>query len=66
VDELKAAWADEAAPTIRTERKVNIDFTQATIASGDKSYPFAPLGEVAQELIVKGGFEAVIKERLDA
>jgi len=66
VDELKAAYADEAAPTIRTGRNVAIDFTRATIASGDKGYAFAPLGEVAQELIVKGGFEAVIRERLDA
>ncbi|MFQ5429577.1 MAG: hypothetical protein ACE5E1_04625, partial [Phycisphaerae bacterium] len=28
-------------------------------------YAFSPLGEVAQELIVKGGFEAVIAEELE-
>jgi homoaconitate hydratase len=31
---------------------------------GIKTYAFAPLGRVAQELIVKGGFEAVIREQL--
>jgi len=27
-------------------------------------YSFSPLGQVAQELIVKGGFEAVIRHQL--
>ncbi len=30
-----------------------------------KTYAFSPLGEVAQELIVKGGFEAVIRAQLE-
>ena len=32
------------------------------IECGDKTYPFAPLGDVAQELVVHGGFEALIKK----
>ncbi len=64
VDELKAAHADDPAPTIRTSRRARVDFTQARIESDGKTYPFAPLGEVAQELIVGGGFESVIKKQL--
>ncbi len=28
------------------------------------AYSFPPLGPVAQELVIKGGFEAVIREQL--
>ncbi|MFQ5424614.1 MAG: homoaconitase [Phycisphaerae bacterium] len=33
-------------------------------STGAKHYTFSPLGEVAQELIINGGFEAVIAEQL--
>ncbi|MFQ5805919.1 MAG: homoaconitase [Phycisphaerae bacterium] len=33
-------------------------------SSALRTYSFSPLGEVAQELIVKGGFEAVIRDQL--
>ena len=64
VDELKEAYGDDDGLTIRTGRRATIDFTRARIACGGKTYAFAPLGEVAQELVVEGGFEAVIRGRL--
>ena len=66
VEELQAAYADDATLTIRTGRRARVDFGRARIESDGKTYPFSPLGAVAQELVVKGGFEAVIKERLES
>ncbi|MCG3138536.1 MAG: 3-isopropylmalate dehydratase large subunit [Phycisphaerae bacterium] len=37
-----------------------------TSASETKVYTFSPLGEVAQELVIKGGFENVIREQIAA
>jgi homoaconitate hydratase len=64
VDELKAAPHSASQLTVRLGRKAKIDFSIAKIESGGKTYSFAPLGEVAQELIVEGGFEEVIRKRL--
>ena len=66
VDELQAASAGDDRLTVRLDRKAIIDFTKAKIESDGKTYSFAPLGEVAQELIVEGGFEEVIRKRLAA
>ena len=64
VDELKAAYREDQRLTIRTERQTTVDFEKSTITSAGVSYRFAPLGQVAQELVAKGGFEAVIREQL--
>ncbi len=64
VDELKAANANDDALTIRTARTARVDFTSGAIECAGKTYAFAPLGEVAQELVVKGGFESLIKEQI--
>lgn len=66
VDDLKRSFADERSLTIRTRRTAQVDFTRGRIQCNSKSYAFAPLGEVAQELIVEGGFEAVIRKRIVA
>jgi hypothetical protein len=64
VDELKAAHRDSTALTIRTGELAKVDFVRAQIECAGRQYSFAPLGEVAQELIVKGGFEAVIRDQI--
>jgi homoaconitate hydratase len=46
--------------------EITIDFTTATIKSGDSEFAFAPLGPVPQEVIVAGGAEAVVAEKLQA
>jgi len=64
VDDLRRSFAGEQSPTVRTRRAALVDFVRGRIECDGKSYTFAPLGEVAQELIVKGGFEAVIRKRI--
>lgn len=78
VADMRRAWADDPRPTIRTEWKAQVDFVRSQIdvtiaanpgANADsvrQTYRFVPLGRVAQELVVKGGFEAVIREQLRA
>ena len=70
VEDLKAAKADDKAPTIRTAWQATVDFkaSKITVATGEaaesKNYAFSPLGPIAQELVIKGGFEAVIRDQL--
>ncbi len=64
LDELRAAHQQDPALSIRTSREAVVDFTTARIRSDGKEYAFSPLGDVAQELVVKGGFEAVIRDQL--
>ncbi|UCE59700.1 MAG: homoaconitase [Phycisphaerales bacterium] len=64
IEDLKAAHTGADALSIRTGTRVIVDFTHARITANGKDYAFAPLGEVAQELITKGGFEALIREQI--
>ncbi len=66
VDELKTAHADDQAPTIRVGRRAVVDFVTAKLACDGKEYSFSPLGEIAQELVVAGGFEVVIHGQLES
>ncbi len=77
MDELRAACADrkgsdgKLARTIRTGWPATVDFAKSVISirvpgGSERSYAFPPLGRVAQELIVHGGFEAVIRQQLAA
>ncbi len=64
VDDLRSEFAEDTRATIPTGKKAVIDFTKGTIDCNGKKYTFAPLGKVAQELVVKGGFENLIRERI--
>ena len=64
VTDLRAAYAGVKDPTIRTDWKARIDFESSTIAVGGKTYTFAPLRGVAQELVALGGFESVLRHRI--
>ena len=64
VDDLRTEFAQDTRVTIPTGRGAVIDFTKGCIDCNGKTYTFAPLGKVAQELIVKGGFENLIRERI--
>ena len=41
-----------------------VDFEQATISLADQAFEFTPLGVVPQEIILAGGAENVVRERL--
>ena len=64
VEDLRKAFAGDAAPTIRSGWKARVDFGKSCIECDGRNYAFSPLGEVAQELIVSGGFEPLIRSRL--
>ncbi len=66
VADLKTRFAGSADLTIRTGSRAVIDFRQATIRTGDHLYSFAPLGEVAQQLVIFGGLEALVRHQLAA
>lgn len=64
VEDLRAAFADRPEPTIDTGMVAEIDFATSSLRAGGKLYTFAPLREVAQELVALGGFENVLRERV--
>ncbi|MCH8243516.1 MAG: homoaconitase, partial [Planctomycetes bacterium] len=66
VEDLKRDFAGDKSLTIRTGKTASVDFVAGKITCGEKTYGFNPLGEIAQELIVMGGFEAVIRAQLGA
>jgi homoaconitate hydratase len=64
VDELKSAHVNDSGLTIRTGRSAVVDFAASRIRCDGNEHTFSALGEIAQELVIKGGFEAVIREQL--
>jgi homoaconitate hydratase len=64
VTDLRERYAGDKRPTIRTELTARVDFESGQIRVGDKSYGFAPLRDVAQELVALGGFESVLRHKL--
>ena len=51
-------------PTVRTGVEAEVDFASSEIRAGGRSFPFPALGEVAQKLVVAGGFEALLREEI--
>lgn len=63
VKDLKREFGDEKL-TVRTGWQVTIDFSASVVKVNDTEYKIPPVGAAAQELIVTGGLEAWVKERL--
>ena len=61
--DLKARFG-EAAPTQRTGMTAHLDFAAATLEVDGKEYALSPVGAAAQELVLAGGLEGWVKERL--
>jgi homoaconitate hydratase len=53
-----------AEPTVRTGLRAKIDFRRSILEANGKSYPLPPVGFAAQELVLAGGLENWVKERL--
>jgi homoaconitate hydratase len=45
---------------------IEIDYQRSTLTVNGASFPFPPLSPVAQELVVAGGAEEVVRRRLSA
>ncbi len=63
VHDLRARFNTDAL-TIKTGIKAEIDFTASTLTAGGKTYAINPVGAAAQEIIISGGLENWVKERL--
>jgi len=64
VNDLKERFGDNKL-TVRTGLEAELDFTRAVMTVDDKEYKFSPVGAAAQELVVVGGLENWVKERID-
>lgn len=63
VRDLKEKFGEEKL-TIRTGLVAHIDFSRALLELDGKQYPVSAIGTAAQELIVAGGLENWVKEKL--
>lgn len=51
-------------PTVRTGIEAAVDFAASRIQAGGKIWPFFPLGDVAQRLVIAGGFESLLRREI--
>ena len=63
VNDLKAKFGEEKL-TVRTGIFAKIDFRNAKISIEGKEYALSPVGTAAQALVLVGGLESWVKERL--
>ena len=63
VRDLKAQFGNTKL-TVKTGIEAQIDFTTATLEAAGKVYAISSVGVAAQELVLSGGLEAWVKERL--
>jgi len=61
--DLKAKFGSEKL-TVRTGLKAVVDFGKSVLTVDGKDYKFPAAGAAAQELIISGGLESWVKERL--
>jgi len=54
---------DFEAPTNRTGLAATVDFKRGRITLDSEVYPFAPLSETAQRLVIAGGVENMIRQQ---
>lgn len=61
---LREAFPD-GGPTVRTGWLARIDVRRSLVFVGETSWPVAPVGVAAQELVLAGGLEAWVARQLD-
>lgn len=61
--DLKARFGAEK-PTVRTGLAAVLDVAASTLTVGGKAYALGPIGPAAQELVLAGGLEEWVKQRL--
>jgi homoaconitate hydratase len=66
LEELQTRFAANPALTIRTDEVATFDFEQGSIVAFGKTFSFAALGSIAQALVVAGGFEQLLEQRIKA
>jgi homoaconitate hydratase len=63
VNDLKLKFGKEKL-TVKTGMNAVINFTKSILSAGEKIYSIDPVGVAAQELIVAGGLEGWVKNRI--
>lgn len=63
VNDLKQRFGKEKL-TVRSGVIARVNFRKSVVEAGGKSYPIDPVGIAAQELVLAGGLENWVKERL--
>lgn len=63
VNDLKEKFGTDKL-TVKTGIAAKVDFASATLVADGKKYALAPVGAAAQELVLSGGLENWVKERL--
>ena len=63
LDDLKNEFGEDAL-SLKTGWTAKVDFKKAIINIDDEIYHFNPVGKAAQELILTGGLENWVKERI--
>ncbi|MGD8394858.1 MAG: aconitase family protein, partial [Candidatus Eiseniibacteriota bacterium] len=66
VEELRRRFGAEQLPTRRTGLELTIDFAHARAMLDGVAYAIQPLGTAAQDLVLAGGLEALVRQRLAA
>ncbi|MCA9752015.1 MAG: homoaconitase, partial [Gemmatimonadetes bacterium] len=62
---LRERFASDSRKTIRTGLAAEVDFRASTLRAGDRTFRFAPLGEVPQQLVIAGGAEKLVRRQLE-
>ena len=63
VNHLKEKYGSQSL-TVKTGLQAEIDFRKSKIEVEEKEYTIAPIGLAAQELIISGGLENWVKEKI--
>jgi len=67
VERLREALAEaltDSTKTVVADDGISVDFTTGTVSWRGEDHPFAPLGPVPQGLVVAGGVENQVRQRL--
>jgi homoaconitate hydratase len=64
IRDLRTRFEGRPELTIRTDLTARVDFEASEITVEGQTYPFAPLRDVAQELVALGGLESVLARRI--
>jgi homoaconitate hydratase len=63
VNELKQRFGKDQL-TVKTNITAAVDFTNSVLAADGTKYPISPVGAAAQELVLAGGLENWVKQRI--
>jgi len=61
---LRERFGPQKQPTVRTAIEAVVDFGLSEIRAEDRTYAFFPLGDIAQRLVIAGGFEALLRSEI--